>query len=168
MRVRNLIPWLGLAVGILILDRASKVFVTQVLGLGERVPVWPFFSWVHLENDGAAFSFLSNAGGWQRWLFVAIAISFSIYLIYEMLRLEPGHKLYGWVYGMILGGAWGNLYDRVIDGRVVDFVLVHYQEYYFPAFNVADSAISVGAAAWIFLMIRDARRHRAAVQSDPG
>jgi signal peptidase II len=144
------------------LDRISKYIVVQVLEVGERIPVWSFFSWIHLKNEGAAFSFLDGAGGWQRWMFVAIAIGFSIFLIYEMLRLPADKKLQGWAFALILGGAWGNLIDRIADGRVVDFVLVHYQQYYFPAFNVADSAISLGAAAWIALMIRDARRESAA------
>ena len=164
----DLAKWLGLAGLLLVADRISKLVVLETLALGERIPVWPFFSWIHLQNEGAAFSFLSGAGGWQRWLFVAIAIGFSIYLIYEMLRIEPGQKLYGWAYGAILGGAWGNLWDRLLEGRVVDFVLVHYGPYYFPAFNLADASISVGAAGWILLMIRDARRNRAAATSNTG
>jgi signal peptidase II len=158
MRTTDLWRWLGLAVLVVTLDRVAKYIVVQVLALGERIPVWPFFSWIHLQNEGAAFSFLSGAGGWQRWLFVAIAIGFSIYLIYEMLRLPVDKKLQGWAFALILGGAWGNLIDRILSGRVVDFVLVHYQQYYFPAFNVADSAIFLGAVAWIALMIRDSRR----------
>jgi len=162
MRRIDLWRWLGFAVLVVTLDRVAKYIVVQVLALGERVPVWPFFSWIHLQNDGAAFSFLSGAGGWQRWLFVAIAIGFSIYLIYEMRRLPVDKKLQGWAFALILGGAWGNLIDRVLSGRVVDFVLVHYQQYYFPAFNVADSAIFLGAVAWIALMIRDSRREGSA------
>lgn len=158
MRRIDLLRWLGFAMLVVALDRISKYIVVQVLEVGERIPVWSFFSWIHLRNEGAAFSFLSGAGGWQRWMFVAIAIGFSIFLIYEMLRLPADKKLQGWAFALILGGAWGNLIDRIADGRVVDFVLVHYQQYYFPAFNVADSAISLGAAAWIALMIRDARR----------
>jgi signal peptidase II len=162
MRRIDLLRWLGFAMLVVALDRISKYIVVQVLEVGERIPVWSFFSWIHLKNEGAAFSFLDGAGGWQRWMFVAIAIGFSIFLIYEMLRLPADKKLQGWAFALILGGAWGNLIDRIADGRVVDFVLVHYQQYYFPAFNVADSAISLGAAAWIALMIRDARRESAA------
>ena len=162
MRRTDLFRWLGFAVLVGILDRAAKYFVVQVLEVGERIPVWPFFSWIHLQNEGAAFSFLSGAGGWQRWLFVTIAIGFSVYLIVEMRRLPAQKKLHGWAFALILGGAWGNLVDRIGTGRVVDFVLVHYQQYYFPAFNVADSAIFLGAVAWIALMIRDARRESAA------
>jgi signal peptidase II len=169
MRTTDLWRWLGFAVLVVTLDRVAKYIVVQVLALGERIPVWPFFSWIHLQNEGAAFSFLSGAGGWQRWLFVAIAIGFSIYLIYEMLRLPVDKKLQGWAFALILGGAWGNLIDRILSGRVVDFVLVHYQHYYFPAFNVADSAIFLGAVAWIALMIRDSRREGSAgARSDAG
>lgn len=160
MRRVDLTTWLGFAALILVLDQISKYVVIQMLDVGERIPVLPIFSWIHLRNEGAAFSLLSGAGGWQRWMFVAVAVGFTVYLIYEMLHLRTGQKLYGWVYGLILGGAWGNLYDRVLDGHVVDFVLVHYQQHYFPAFNVADSAISVGAVAWIALMMRDSRRAR--------
>ena len=162
MRRIDLLRWLGFAMLVVALDRISKYVVVQVLDVGERIPVWPFFSWIHLQNEGAAFSFLSGAGGWQRWLFVAIAIGFSIYLIYEMLRLPADKRLHGWAFALILGGAWGNLVDRIASGRVVDFVLVHYQQYYFPAFNIADSAISLGAVAWIALRICDARRESVA------
>lgn len=162
MKRIDLMGWLGFAALVVVLDRVSKYVVVQGLDVGERLVVWPFFSWIHLQNEGAAFSFLSGAGGWQRWLFVIIAIGFSIFLIYEMLRLPAGKKLHGWAFALILGGAWGNLVDRIASGRVVDFVLVHYQQYYFPAFNVADSAIFLGAVAWIALMIRDARREGAA------
>jgi len=169
MRKIDLWRWLGFAMLVVVLDRIAKYIAVQVLEVGERVAVWPFFSWIHLQNEGAAFSFLSGAGGWQRWLFVTIAIGFSIYLVYEMLRLPADKKIHGWAFALILGGAWGNLIDRVLSGRVVDFVLVHYQQYYFPAFNVADSAIFLGAVAWIALMIRDSRREGSAGErSDAG
>src|SRR5512139_48008 len=116
--------WLGSAALIFTADRISKSIVATMLDLGERVSVWPVFSWVHLNNRGAAFSFLADGSGWQRWFFVALGIGF---------------------FAFILGGALGNLYDRIVHGFVVDFVLVHWGEYYFPAFNVADSAITVGA-----------------------
>lgn len=162
MRRTDLLRWLGFSLLVVALDRVAKYIVVQVLEVGERIPVWPFFSWIHLQNEGAAFSFLSGAGGWQRWLFVVIAIGFSVYLIYEMRRLPAERKLQGWAFALILGGAWGNLIDRIDHGRVVDFVLVHYQHHYFPAFNVADSAIFLGAVAWIVLMFRDARRESSA------
>ncbi len=153
----SLTKWLSVAAIIWLLDRVTKLYVVSHLELGERIVVWPFFSWIHLNNTGAAFSFLRDAGGWQRWFFVVLAVSFSGYLIYELKRLPPMEKLLAWSYTLILAGAVGNLYDRVVEGHVVDFILVHYQNHYFPAFNVADSAISVGAAGWILTMILHAR-----------
>jgi signal peptidase II len=161
-----IVPWLALAVFVVALDRVTKYIVVQTLRLGEEIPVLPMFSWIRLHNEGAAFSLLSGAGGWQRWFFILVALAFSAYLIYEMRRLRPGQWLHGVAFGLILGGAWGNLYDRVIDGYVVDFILLHYQRvWFFPAFNVADAAITVGAAVWIALLLHEswlARRTRAA------
>jgi signal peptidase II len=149
--------WLSVAAGVIIADQLTKWWVVSTLALGERVQVLPVFAWVRWHNEGAAFSFLAGAGGWQRWFFVALAVGFSGYLIYEISRLRREEGGLGWVYGLILGGALGNLLDRLLHGHVVDFVLVHYQDYIFPAFNVADSALFCGAALWILLMIRDHR-----------
>jgi len=158
--------WLGSAALIIVADRLTKTFVAATLELGERVPVLPVLSWVHLNNRGAAFSFLADGGGWQRWFFVTLAIGFCGYLLFEMRRLGPNprgvDRLSGWGFALILGGAIGNLYDRIFHGFVVDFVLVHWGDYYFPAFNVADSAISVGAALWILAMLLEARAKRSA------
>jgi signal peptidase II len=154
--------WFVLAGSTWILDRVTKLFVDRVLSLGEEVPVLPVFSWIRLRNSGAAFSFLADQGGWQRWLLVALASGFSAYLVLEIRRLNPAERLLGWAYGLVLGGALGNLWDRVTDGHVIDFALAHYGDHYFPAFNVADSAISIGAGLWILSMLRDARRDRAA------
>jgi signal peptidase II len=154
------VKWLWLAGFVWVLDRASKIFVSNRLALGEEVPVLPVFSWIRLHNQGAAFSFLDGAGGWQRWLFVALAIAFAVYLVIEIRRLPATERLLGWAYGLVLGGALGNMWDRIIEGHVVDFILVHWANHYFPAFNVADSAISVGATLWIVAMLRDGRRER--------
>jgi signal peptidase II len=126
------------------------------------VPVLPVFSWIRLHNEGAAFSILADQGGWQRWMFVALAIGFSTYLVVEIRRLPATERLLGWAYGFVLGGALGNLWDRAVNGYVVDFALAHYDNHYFPAFNVADAAISIGATLWILSMLRDVRRERAA------
>jgi signal peptidase II len=149
--------WFALAGCVWILDRVTKAFVNSTLMLGQEVPILPIFSWIRLHNEGAAFSFLQDAGGWQRWLFVALAIGFSAYLVTEIRKLPAHERLLGWAYGFVLGGALGNLWDRAIHGYVVDFALAHYRDHYFPAFNVADSGISIGAALWIFSMLRDAR-----------
>ena len=155
-----MIARLSLAGFVLVLDQLTKYWVVSQLAYQERIQVFPFFAWVRWHNDGAAFSFLSDAGGWQRWFFVLLALGFAAFIIYEMSRLTSEDRLMGWVYGLILGGALGNLVDRLNHGYVVDFVLVHYQTYYFPAFNVADSALFCGAALWILLMIADYRHTR--------
>jgi len=153
--------WFIVAGTVWVVDRITKSIVNAVLTLGEEVPVLPVFSWIRAHNEGAAFSFLAGQGGWQRWLFVALALAFSIYLIIEIRRLPATERLLGWAYALVLGGALGNLWDRALHGYVVDFALAHWGNHYFPAFNVADSAISIGATLWILSMLRDARRERA-------
>ena len=155
-----MIKWLLLSAGIIALDQLTKLWVITVLAYQERVQVLPFFTWVRWHNEGAAFSFLHSAGGWQRYFFIALAIGFSCFIVYEISRLQKYERVMGWVYGLILGGAIGNLIDRVYHGYVVDFLLFHYDRYYFPAFNVADSALFCGAAVWIILMIAEYRQTR--------
>jgi len=152
--------WFALAAVAWVLDRATKAFVNSTLMLGQEVPILPIFSWVRLHNEGAAFSFLDDASGWQRWVFVALAIGFSAYLVTEIRKLPSNERLLGWAYGFVLGGALGNMWDRLMHGYVVDFALAHYGNHYFPAFNVADSAISIGATLWILAMLRDSRANR--------
>jgi len=152
--------WYALAAVAWILDRVTKAFVNSTLMLGQEVPILPVFSWVRLHNQGAAFSFLNDASGWQRWVFVALALGFSAYLVSEIRKLPTDERLLGWAYGFVLGGALGNMWDRLIHGYVVDFALAHYGDHYFPAFNVADSSISIGATLWILAMLRDARANR--------
>ena len=153
--------WFIVAGTVWVVDRITKSIVNAVLTLGEEVPVLPVFSWIRAHNEGAAFSVLAGQGGWQRWLFVALALAFSIYLIIEIRRLPATERLLGWAYALVLGGALGNLWDRALHGYVVDFALAHWGNHYFPVFNVADSAISIGATLWILSMLRDARRERA-------
>ena len=153
--------WLALAGLVVALDQVTKYWVVSVLNYLDRVQVLPFFAWVRWHNEGAAFSFLDSAGGWQRWFFIGLAIAFSIFIIYELSRLPKNEKVMGWVYGLILGGALGNLVDRVHHGYVVDFILVHYDTYYFPAFNLADSALFCGAVLWIGYMIFEYKQNRA-------
>ena len=152
--------WYALAGFVWLLDRATKAFVNSTLLLGQEVPILPIFSWIRLHNEGAAFSFLQDAGGWQRWMLATLAIGFSAYLVTEIRKLPPNERLQGWAYGLVLGGALGNLWDRLLHGYVVDFALAHYGDHYFPAFNVADSAISIGAVLWIISMLREARTDR--------
>ncbi len=158
----NMLKWLGLGALVVALDQASKWWVSRSLELGGEVVVLPFFSWVRWHNEGAAFSLLSQAGGWQRWFFVGLAVAFVGFIVFELRRLPAEHKVMGWVYGLIVGGAVGNLIDRIVNGYVVDFVLVHYQRYYFPAFNLADSALTVGASLWILVTVAEHFRQRRA------
>ena len=161
-----MLKWLGLGSAVAVLDQLTKAVVIRVLELGDLVPVLPVLSWVRWHNVGAAFSMLSDAAGWQRWFFIVLAVGFVAFIIYELRRLPAEHKLMGWVYGLIAGGAVGNLIDRVVHGHVVDFVLLHYQQYYFPAFNVADMALTVGAFLWISVMLRE-YLHERRQQSSP-
>lgn len=160
MRESSLWKWLGLGGLVVVLDQLVKWWVTRNLVLGEEIPVLPFLSWVRWHNEGAAFSILSDAAGWQRWFFVVLAVGFVAFIVYELRRLPADQRLMGWVYGLIVGGAVGNLIDRVVHGYVVDFVLLHYQQYYFPAFNVADMALTAGATLWIGAMLVEYFRDR--------
>jgi len=156
-----LLKWLGLGGFVLGFDQLTKWWVQNVLVLGERIEIFPWFSWVRWHNEGAAFSLLNSAGGWQRWFFVVLAIVFVGFILVELWRMPVRDRWMGWAYGLILGGALGNFVDRLTDGYVVDFVLVHYAQYYFPAFNVADSALFLGASLWIWRMLAESRQKRA-------
>lgn len=156
-RTKGMLVWVWLSVLILALDQISKIWVQAVLSPYEEVIVLPFFSWILVYNTGAAFSFLSDAGGWQQWFFIILTFGISLYLLYELHRLESGNIRWALTYALILGGAWGNLWDRLAQGKVTDFILLHYQQYNFPVFNLADSAISLGVAVWIFIVFMEWR-----------
>ncbi len=152
--------WLALAALVVVADQLVKSWVIHALAPGEEVVVLPVLSWVRWHNPGAAFSMLSEGSGWQRWFFVALATGFLAFIVYELRRLPGEQRLMGWVYGLIAGGAAGNLTDRLTHGYVVDFILVHWKRHDFPAFNVADSALTVGAVLWIGAMVADYLRER--------
>lgn len=137
--------WLGLSGLIIVLDQLTKFWVVSALKLGQRVELAPFLNLVFVYNPGAAFSFLSDAGGWQRWFFVALALAVSAWLTF-LIRQHASERLLPLAAALILGGALGNVIDRIRYGAVVDFVDVHAAGWHWPAFNVADSAISVGVA----------------------
>ena len=137
--------WLALALLVLVLDQLTKWLIVGQFVLGDSRPVTSFFNLVRAHNTGAAFSFLAQAGGWQRWLFTGIGIAASALMVW-MLRAHPGQKLFGFAVASVLGGAIGNVVDRLVHGYVVDFLDVHWAGWHFPAFNVADSAITLGAA----------------------
>ena len=135
--------WLGVSAAVIALDLLTKAWITAALEGKPPIEVTPFFNLVLVHNAGAAFSFLADAGGWQRWFFIGVTCAVSAALI-VMLARHRGGRLLGWALALVLGGALGNLLDRIRLGQVVDFVQVHAAGYYFPAFNVADSAITIG------------------------
>lgn len=139
------LKWYLLAALILVLDQITKTWFSANLEYARPWVINDFFNFTLLHNEGAAFSFLSDGGGWQRWFFSAIAALVSVVLLVWMARLDSAKRLEVTALSLVLGGALGNLIDRVQLGYVVDFIVVHYQSYYWPAFNVADSAICVGA-----------------------
>jgi len=145
--------WLGLSALVIVLDQLSKAWIVAHFVFGESLRVLSVFDLVLAHNTGAAFSFLSDAGGMQRWLFSIIAIVASVWIIW-LLRRHSAQILFAFALSLILGGALGNLVDRISYGYVVDFLSFHWNEHYFPAFNVADSAITCGA----FLLILDSFR----------
>jgi signal peptidase II len=142
--------WLGLSVFAILLDQWTKNLASTHLVYGEAKPVVPYLDWTLLHNHGAAFSFLSDAGGWQRYLFTGLAAVVSVIFIGWLLRLPKHSSILAAGIALVLGGAVGNLIDRVSLGYVVDFISVYYNNHYFPAFNIADSAITLGT---IFLII---------------
>ena len=139
--------WLVLSVLVLVIDQVSKAHFEGALEMFQQIVVIPdYFSWTLAYNTGAAFSFLADGGGWQRWLFALIAVVVSAVLVVWLKRLGRDDTWLAIALALVLGGALGNLYDRIALGHVIDFILVHWQNrWYFPAFNFADSAISVGA-----------------------
>lgn len=141
----SLLRWYILAILVVALDQGSKAWVSAVFDYAETLEVLPFFNMTLVYNRGAAFSFLSDAGGWQRWLFAVIGIVVSVIITVWMSRLSLQQKRLSLALSLILGGAIGNLWDRAILGHVIDFIDVHYLGYHWPAFNLADSAITLGA-----------------------
>lgn len=139
--------WLVLSVLVLVIDQVSKAHFEGTLEMFQQIVVIPdYFSWTLAYNTGAAFSFLADSGGWQRWLFALIAVVVSAVLVVWLKRLGRDDTWLAIALALVLGGALGNLYDRIALGHVIDFILVHWQNrHYFPAFNFADSAITVGA-----------------------
>jgi signal peptidase II len=155
----SLLPWLGLALILLIADQFTKVLILGYYQLGDATYVSSFFNVVRVHNTGAAFSFLASASGWQRWFFTAIGIAAALFILW-MLKSHAGQRLFSFALACILGGAVGNVIDRTLHGYVVDFLDFHYAGWHFPAFNVADSAITVGAICLVLdelLRVRNAK-----------
>ena len=143
--------WLWLAVLAFVLDQASKLAVVKLLPFGyPGVEITPFFNLVHVYNKGAAFSFLADQGGWQRWFFAVLAFAICGLLIHWLRKQSVTQRWSGIAYSLIIGGALGNVIDRIRFGAVVDFVQWHVAGFYWPAFNIADSAITIGAVLMVW------------------
>ncbi|QHE75379.1 signal peptidase II [Hydrogenophaga sp. PBL-H3] len=157
-------PWLGLAALLVVADQITKVLILDNYQLGESTFITGFFNIVRVHNLGAAFSFLADAGGWQRWFFTAVGAAAAVFIVW-MLRSHPGQKLFAFALACILGGAIGNVVDRLLHGYVVDWLDFHwgflgglFPGGHFPAFNIADAAITVGAVSLILDEILRLRR----------
>jgi len=162
----SLLRWLGLALLVVVLDQLSKTLVIGRFALGDSLTVTGWLNLVRAHNTGAAFSFLADAAGWQRWFFVGLGAVASVFIVW-MLRTHPGQRLFCLAISLILGGALGNVIDRLQHGYVVDFLQVHwgflapmFHSGYFPAFNVADAAITAGAIGLIADELLRVRRGR--------
>jgi signal peptidase II len=153
----GLTAWLLIAAVIILADQFTKILILGAFRLGDVHPVTSFFDLVRAHNFGAAFSFLHGASGWQRWFFLGLGLAAATFIVW-LLRRHGHQKLFAWALTLILGGALGNVIDRAIHGYVVDFLQVHAGGWYFPAFNVADSAITIGAILLILDELRRVRR----------
>ncbi len=147
-------PWLGIAAIIILFDQLSKITITKMFRLGDELAVTKFFNLVLAYNRGAAFNFLSNESGWQRYFFTAIGVAAALFIVY-LLRKHAGQRLFCWALALILGGAVGNVIDRMVYGHVIDFLDFHWRGLgHFPAFNIADSAICIGVGLFILDELR--------------
>ncbi len=155
----SLMPWLGLALILLIADQFTKVLITGYYHLGDSTYVTSFFNIVRAHNTGAAFSFLAGETGWQRWFFTGIGVLAALFIVY-MLRSHAGQKLFSFAMACILGGAIGNVVDRLLHGYVVDFLDLHWRGMHFAAFNVADAGITIGAMCLVLDELLRVRKGR--------
>lgn len=149
----SMVPWLGIAAIVILLDQLSKITVSKLLAYGDSMSITHFFNLVLAYNKGAAFSFLANESGWQRHLFTIIGVAAALYMIYLISR-HASQRLFCWALALILGGALGNVIDRIMYGHVIDFLDFYYGSSHFPAFNLADSAICLGAGLFILDELR--------------
>lgn len=150
-------PWFGLAALVIVLDQISKWIVLDTIRYGETIYVAPFWNWVLTFNPGAAFSFLADQPGWQRWFFTLLALAVSTWIALE-LKKHPEQRVQSIALALIMGGALGNVVDRIRFGAVVDFIQWHAAGWYWPAFNIADSAITCGAVLMVFSSLTAANR----------
>jgi len=155
----NWMRWLAISAGVIVLDQITKYWITAVFQLGDKLPVLPSFNLVLAYNTGAAFSLLADAGGWQRAFFSLVAVAASTVIVF-LLRRHPHQTLFSLALALILGGALGNLIDRITLGHVIDFIQLYWHDYYWPAFNVADSAITGGAVLLVWDSFRKPAKPR--------
>ena len=155
----RLMHWLAIALVIVLVDQFTKLLIVGSMQLGDSTPVTAFFNIVRAHNSGAAFSFLADASGWQRWFFTGLGSVAAVFIVW-LLRSHAGQKLFCFAISCVLGGAVGNVIDRVLYGYVVDFLDFHWMAMHFPAFNVADSAITLGASCLILDEVLRVRRSR--------
>ncbi len=150
----SMAPWLGIAAIVILADQLTKIVIERLFTFGEEKVITSFFNLVLAYNKGAAFNFLSDESGWQRYFFTAIGIAAVVYILYLLSR-HSGQRLFCWALALIMGGAIGNVIDRIAYGHVIDFLDFHFRGLgHFPAFNIADSAISVGAVLFIYDELR--------------
>ncbi len=155
----SLLPWLGIALIVIVADQLTKALILGAFQPGDSHTVTAFFNIVRVHNTGAAFSFLAGAAGWQRWFFIGLGTLAAVFIVW-MLKRHGSQRLFALALALILGGAVGNVIDRLLHGYVVDFIQVHHRGWYFPSFNIADSAITLGAALLILDEILRVRRSR--------
>ena len=153
----SLVPWLGIATIIILLDQITKITIAKTFAYGQAKAITSFFNLTLVYNKGAAFSFLAAESGWQRYLFTALGIGAALVIVF-LLKRHAGQRLFCWALALILGGAIGNVIDRMLYGHVIDFLDFHTTGWHFPAFNVADSAICIGAALFILDELRRVNR----------
>jgi signal peptidase II len=152
--------WLWLSLIVILLDQATKQIAESLLTYRQSVYVMPFFDFTLLYNEGAAFSFLSNQGGWQRWFFILLALGVVAVMLGWISRLKREEKWTAVALALIVGGALGNVIDRILFGHVIDFIHLHYEKFYWPAFNIADSAIFVGVVIMLYDALVLARKRQ--------
>ncbi|MPZ45104.1 MAG: lipoprotein signal peptidase [Betaproteobacteria bacterium] len=160
MPEQRIVAWLAIAGCVILADQATKLAIEHALALGTSIYVWPVFDLVHVRNTGAAFSFLAGGSGWQREFFLLVGLAASIWIVWMLARAARSQVMFCVALSLVLGGALGNVIDRVRLGAVVDFLHFHWGPHSFPAFNIADSAITCGAALLLFDAFRQGRKAR--------
>ena len=153
----SLVPWLGIAVIVILIDQISKITITKAFVYGQVRALTSFFNLTLVYNKGAAFSFLASESGWQRYLFTGLGIAAALVII-MLLKRHAGQRLFCWALALVMGGAIGNVIDRMLYGHVIDFLDFYIGNWHFPAFNVADSAICIGAGLFILDELRRVNR----------